>query len=47
MSAGTGHISGVYQWVNKVYQAQMFNYGLRTHVRLHGSGAGRVPDRGA
>lgn len=28
--AGTGHISGVYQWVNKVYQAQMFNYGLRT-----------------
>lgn len=26
---GTGHISGVYQWVNKVYQAQMFNYGLR------------------
>jgi hypothetical protein len=28
-TAGTGHISGVYQWVNKVYQAQMFNYGLR------------------
>jgi len=27
---GAGHISGVYQWVNKVYQAQMFNYGLRT-----------------
>ncbi len=27
---GTGHIAGVYQWVNKVYQAQMFNYGLRT-----------------
>ncbi|WP_307485008.1 hypothetical protein [Pseudarthrobacter sulfonivorans] len=26
---GVGHISGVYQWVNKVYQAQMFNYGLR------------------
>lgn len=26
---GTGHISGVYQWVNKIYQAQMFNYGLR------------------
>jgi hypothetical protein len=26
---GTGHISGVYQWVSKVYQAQMFNYGLR------------------
>lgn len=27
---GDGHISGVYQWVEKVYQAQMFNYGLRT-----------------
>lgn len=26
---GTGHISGVYQWVNKVYQAQMYNYGIR------------------
>jgi hypothetical protein len=28
-TTGLGHISGVYQWVNKVYQAQMFNYGLR------------------
>lgn len=26
---GDKHISGVYQWVTKVYQAQMFNYGLR------------------
>ncbi|MCP5074196.1 MAG: hypothetical protein GY947_13020 [Rhodobacteraceae bacterium] len=26
---GNGHIAGVYQWVNKVYQAQMFNYGIR------------------
>jgi hypothetical protein len=26
---GAGNISGVYQWVNKVYQAQMFNYGVR------------------
>lgn len=26
---GDGHIAGVYQWVNKVYQAQMFNYGIR------------------
>lgn len=26
---GGGHIAGVYQWVNKVYQAQMFNYGIR------------------
>ena len=24
------HVIGVYQWVEKVYQAQMFNYGLRT-----------------
>jgi hypothetical protein len=27
---GAGHISGIYQWVNKIYQAQMFNYGIRT-----------------
>lgn len=27
---GDGHISGVYQWVEKVYEAQIFNYGLRT-----------------
>ncbi|QKW48687.1 hypothetical protein [Streptomyces buecherae] len=27
---GMGNISGVYQWVNKVYEAQMYNYGLRT-----------------
>ncbi|KAG8805585.1 hypothetical protein FRC17_005445 [Serendipita sp. 399] len=26
---GTGHISGVYQWLNKRYEAQVFNYGLR------------------
>jgi len=26
---GDGHISGVYQWVNKVYEAKMFNYGVR------------------
>jgi hypothetical protein len=29
-TGGAGHISGVYQWVEKIYQAQMFNYGLRT-----------------
>lgn len=23
------HSSGVYQWVNKIYQAQVFNYGIR------------------
>ena len=26
----SGHISGVYQFVNKVYEAQVFNYGPRT-----------------
>ena len=25
----TGHISGVYQWVNKVYECQMYDYGAR------------------
>jgi hypothetical protein len=29
-TTGAGHVSGVYQCVNKIYQAQMFNYGLRT-----------------
>jgi hypothetical protein len=29
-TGGGGHISGVYQWVNKIYRAQMLNYGLRT-----------------
>ncbi len=28
-SAGNGHVSGVYQWVEKVYEAQMYNYGIR------------------
>jgi hypothetical protein len=27
---GQGHVVGVYQWVQKVYEAQMFNYGART-----------------
>lgn len=26
---GTKNISGIYQWVNKVYKAQVFNYGKR------------------
>lgn len=29
-TGGDGHIAGVYQWVHKVYQAQMYNYGIRT-----------------
>jgi hypothetical protein len=28
--SGEGHVRGIYQWVEKVYEAQMFNYGLRT-----------------
>jgi len=26
---GTGHISGIYRWVDKVYEAQIYNYGQR------------------
>ncbi|MBI5885723.1 MAG: hypothetical protein HZB85_03980 [Deltaproteobacteria bacterium] len=26
---GTGHVSGVYRWVDKKYKAQLFNYGKR------------------
>jgi hypothetical protein len=29
-SKGTAHISGVYQWQNKVHEAQTWNYGQRT-----------------
>jgi hypothetical protein len=29
-TGGGAHISGVYQWVTKVYEAQVFNYGPRT-----------------
>lgn len=28
-SKGTAHISAVYQWLNKIYTAQIFNYGSR------------------
>jgi hypothetical protein len=28
--AGGEHIVGIYQWLNKVYEAQVFNYGRRT-----------------
>jgi hypothetical protein len=27
---GAQYISGVYQWINKIYEAQIYNYGLRT-----------------
>lgn len=29
-TSGLAHVSGVYQWVTKVYEAQVFNYGPRT-----------------
>ena len=29
-TTGPGHVSGVYQWVEKIYEAQVFNYGPRT-----------------
>lgn len=29
-SAGEGHVIGIYQWLNKLYEAQVFNYGKRT-----------------
>ena len=28
-NSGKDHISGVYQWIDKVYLAQVFNYGKR------------------
>ena len=40
-SGGDDHIVGVYQWVNKVYEAQVFNYGLRTMYDI------MVPEPGA
>ncbi|MDF1781668.1 MAG: hypothetical protein P1U67_10260 [Alcanivoracaceae bacterium] len=27
---GDGHVRGIYQWIEKVYEAQVYNYGLRT-----------------
>ena len=28
-TAGTEHVIGLYQWVNRVYEAQVYNYGIR------------------
>lgn len=28
-TAGTGHVVGMYQWVDKVYEVQVYNYGIR------------------
>jgi hypothetical protein len=38
---GTQHISGVYQWQNKVYEAQVWNYGKRTMLDF------MIPEPGA
>ncbi|MCP2329404.1 hypothetical protein HDA40_007911 [Hamadaea flava] len=38
---GTDHIVGVYQWLTKVYEAQVYNYGQRTLYEL------MVPEPGA
>lgn len=35
------HVAGVYQWLNKVYQAQVFNYGMREVYDL------MIPEPGA
>lgn len=31
---GDGHVSGVYQWLNKCYEAQVFNYGWRVMLNV-------------
>jgi hypothetical protein len=28
-SGGAGHVIGIYQWVDKIYEAQVWNYGIR------------------
>jgi hypothetical protein len=38
---GDGHVVGVYQWVSKLYEAQVFNYGRRTMYDL------MIPEPGA
>jgi hypothetical protein len=38
---GDGHVIGIYQWLEKVYEAQLFNYGLRTMYEF------TVPEPGA
>ncbi|GAA4757338.1 hypothetical protein GCM10023350_48670 [Nocardioides endophyticus] len=39
--AGNGHVIGAYQWVDKVYEAQVFNYGKRMMFDL------MIPEPGA
>jgi hypothetical protein len=33
-TAGTENVSGIYQWVNKIYTAQVFNYGKRLLIDI-------------
>ncbi|MDQ3855712.1 MAG: hypothetical protein M3281_04870, partial [Chloroflexota bacterium] len=33
-AAGTGHVVGIYRWVDKIYEAQVFNYGKRLLLEL-------------
>ncbi|MFE4140464.1 hypothetical protein ACFX4I_01155 [Peribacillus sp. YIM B13472] len=33
-TGSNGHVIGIYQWLNKIYEAQVFNYGLRTMYDL-------------
>ncbi|EXK76414.1 hypothetical protein FOQG_18842 [Fusarium oxysporum f. sp. raphani 54005] len=40
-NTGAAHIAGVYQWLNKVYEAQMWNYGKRTMLDF------MIPEPGA
>ena len=39
--AGNGHVIGAYQWVDKVYEAQVYNYGKRMMFDL------MIPEPGA
>ncbi|MGC5022939.1 hypothetical protein [Micromonospora sp. DT47] len=39
--AGNGHVIGAYQWVDKVYEAQVYNYGKRMMFEL------MIPEPGA
>lgn len=38
---GDNHVAGVYQWLNKVYEAQVYNYGWRVMLNLN------IPDPSA
>ena len=31
---GSGHVNGIYRWVDKFYEAQIVNYGKRTMLEF-------------